>query len=501
MAVIVRRTHPITIVEFISRYLILLLIPVIRGVYYLLTREQDFYDWLGGTWLDMLVVALILGFSYFRWYFQRYTFDKWGLHVRQGFFVRRETLIPASTISTMSVEAPFYLRPLKAVRLTADTDAGFFRRADCRLTLSVEEARRLMDSRSAEKPIKRRVYRPRWTDIAFLSIIVSNTLTGVIFLATFINKAGDILGEEFRRRILDGLEGIASRLTVFIPKTAAILALVLLGGWVVGFVRNFFHYINFTVRREEGTITVRSGWLTKREVSCRVDAVNYLDYRQSIITRLLRLYMVFIHCVGYGKGSNELSVLIPAADSRDCRHTLKMLLPELNGRPPQIRPPKGSLIRYCMLPFWGCVLVPCVAAVTAYFLPSWKQLIFFLGLMLTIPWAWWFLLRVIDRFTAGIAVSTRQMTLRYSWGYTFHTVIIPLERINYVRVRYSIFQKWSGNCDVLVYTYGELGRCHKVENLRLEDVKELLRILGEDPSVLGRRSVNRFRTVRKGEQR
>lgn len=492
-----RHTHPVTIVEFISRYLFLLLIPVIRGGYYLLTSKQDFYDWLSGTWADILVVLLIIGISWLRWRFQLYTFDEWGLHIQQGFLIRRETRIPASAISTMSVEASFYLRPLKAVHLSADTDAGFFRRADCRLTLAAEDARRIIGSRIDDTLPAGRVYRPRWTDIAFLSIIVSDTLTGVIFLATFINKAGDILGEEFRRRIIDGLEGIASLLTVFIPKTAAVLALILLGGWLAGFIRNFFHYIDFTARREKETITVRSGWLTKREVSCRVDAVNYLDYRQSIITRLLRLYMVFIHCVGYGKGSNELSVLIPAADSRDCKRTLKTLLPEFIGRPPQIRPPRGSVIRYCMLPFWGCVLIPAAAAGTAWFLPSWKQLIFFLGLMLTLPWIWWFLLRIIDRFTAGIAVSSRQMTLRYSWGYTFHTVIIPLERINYVRVRYSIFQKWSGNCDVLVYTYGEMGHCHKVENLSLEEVKGLLKILGDCPTVLDRSRAGKGRNNRK----
>ena len=121
--------------------------------------------------------------------------------------------------------------------------------------------------------------------------------------------------------------------------------------------------------------------------------------------------------------------------------------------------------------------------------------------MLTIPWAWWLLLRIIDRFTAGVAVSSRQLTLRYSWGYAFHTVIIPLERINYVRVRYSIFQKWSGNCDVLFYTYGEVGHCHKVENLRMEDVKALLKILGEDASVLGRRPAERYRTAGRGQSR
>ncbi len=49
----------------------------------------------------------------------------------------------------------------------------------------------------------------------------------------------------------------------------------------------------------------------------------------------------------------------------------------------------------------------------------------------------------------------------------------------------AFFQKWAGNCDVLVYTYGEVGHCHKVENLRLQEVRELLRLLDGENSVLG----------------
>lgn len=41
-----KRTHPITILEFVSKYLFLLLIPVLRGLFYLLTTSHDFYNWL-----------------------------------------------------------------------------------------------------------------------------------------------------------------------------------------------------------------------------------------------------------------------------------------------------------------------------------------------------------------------------------------------------------------------------------------------------------------------
>ena len=478
-----KRTHPITILEFVYKYLYLLLIPVLRGLFYLLTTSHDVYGWLSGAWMDLLVVAFILFASYLRWRFQFYRFDGQGLTVRKGILIRWTFTIPESAISTLAVEEPFFLRPFRAVHLLADTEAGPFQRADCRLVLLKEDAYELLKEYGREHSHNPRLYRPRWTDIAFLSIIVSNTLTGVVFLATFFNKAGDILGEEFRRRLFDRLEGMAS-LLVFLPQTGAILALLFLGGWLVGFIRNFVRLIYFTVQREEGVLTIHSGWLTKRTYSCRVDAVNYLDYRQSILTRMMGLYTVFVQCVGYGKG-DVLAVLIPAADTRSCRRTMRMLLPEMTGRPRQIQPPHGSVIRYAMLPFAACLFVPAATAVVCRFFPGWRQLIVFLGVMLTLPFVWLLILRIMDRCTAGISVSSRQLTLRYSRGYVLHTVVIPRGRVNYVRLRSSIFQKWAGNCDVLVYTYGEWGHCHKIKNLRLQDARELLRLLDGEVSVLG----------------
>ena len=107
-----QRTHPITILELVSKYLFLLLIPVLRGLFYLLTTSHDFYNWLSGAWLDLLVVLFILLASYLRWHFQFYRYDEQGLTVHRGILLRRTVTIPESSISTLAVEESFYLRPL-----------------------------------------------------------------------------------------------------------------------------------------------------------------------------------------------------------------------------------------------------------------------------------------------------------------------------------------------------------------------------------------------------
>ena len=102
-------------------------------------------------------------------------------------------------------------------------------------------------------------------------------------------------------------------------------------------------------------------------------------------------------------------MLVPAADTRSCRRTMRMLLPEMAGRPRQIRPPRGSVIRYAMFPFWACLLVPAAAAAACRLFPDWQQLIVFLGLMLALPFVWLLILRIAaqreSRFRRGSSPS------------------------------------------------------------------------------------------------
>lgn len=467
------RAHPVLIVETIYRQLYLLLIPLVRGLLSIYSAAS-FYAWLQGAWVDILVLLFILTASFLNWLCQSYTADESGMTVRKGVIVRRVTTIPAASLSTLMCYEPFYLRPLKAVRVYADTDAGTFRRADCQITIGRREAEALIGSQHPQRsdaPVK--TYRPKWYDIAFLSVFVSSTFTGVVFLVTFFSKAGELFGNDFRDKLISQLEGVA-RLIAFIPTAAAVLALLIFIAWLIGFIHSFLSYIRFSVRREGNMLRVQYGWLSKRRYSCRSEAVNFIDYRQSMLSKLLRLSMVFIHCAGYAKSKDEHAVLIPASDDREVRRTIRRLLPEFQRSPRQLRPPRGSVVRYAMLPFWCSVLIPVCTAVAARLFSFWASLIVFVGAMTTVPFVWLLLVKIVDCHTAGLAVSRRHVTLYYTLGYAFHTVVVPREKINYIQLRSSVFQRWSGNCDVILYTYSETVKRHQIGNLRLSEVTELL---------------------------
>ena len=65
------------------------------------------------------------------------------------------------------------------------------------------------------------------------------------------------------------------------------------------------------------------------------------------------------------------------------------------------------------------------------------------------------------------------MNLKYSRWYTFHTVLVPEDKVVAYDLTQTPFQRIAHNCDVLVYTYNEASRCHRIRNIPTKQAEEL----------------------------
>ncbi len=486
--------HPISVLENIWKRLFLLLIPLIRGVAFIFSPE-GFRAWLSGAWLDLLVILFILTASYINWRCKTYQVEANQLIIRTGVLIRRESCIPKKAIATLSESIPFYMRPFRAVRVYVDTDGGLAQRVDVKLTVREKDMPVLQQLQDAKPvaPFLKRGYSPRWYEVAFMSICVSSALGSAVYAALFIRQAGKIFGEDILELLRFRLEHAAEYL-IFIPQTAAILAIVILGLWFLGFMRNYLYYMKFSVYRQGDRLMLRHGLFVRSESVCRVNHINFIDRRQNLLSRMFRLNMVFIQCTGYGKVQQKMAAVIPAATNKATRIYLKLLLPEFQETPVQIRPMRRSAVRYLWSPLAGItaviavfyfilpwlipwllpILSPTIAAFGVNLGAVWGELIYFLGFMAVLPFIWMFILRLAGHGSAGISVSETTLTLCYTKGFFIHTVIIPREKLNYVSFRRSIFQKASGTCDLIFYTYSEYGHRHRVVSLPYEKAKTYL---------------------------
>lgn len=470
-----RRQHPLQMLPFIGKYLFLLLLPLFRGL--IAVRDPaGLQAWLRGSWFDILIILLIIIFAYFSWRCSSICISEDAMIVHNGWLIHRKTIIPLSHITTLSVEAPFYLRPFRARRVFVDTAGGMWRNQDLKLLLYAKDADTLLSLRlPAQSPPSRRCYRARWRYLLFLSLCVSNSLTGSLLAAAFFNHSGRILGAKFQQQLLTGLDTLASPLR-FLPHTAAITALLLMIGWVLHFSRNLLHYVGFSVKRYKNMLHIRSGFFNRRDYTCPVNAINFLDFRQTVLSRILGLYIVYIHCVGYGKRKNDKAILLPAATAATTRRVTEQLLWELPREAATVRPVKYALWRYVRWPLIAFLAIPLTVYLLTPLTAPFTDLLHFVGVMACIPVIWKLILAFLENASAGIGGTAQCLTARYGHRFTLHTVVIPRRCVSYIRLRQSVLQKRRGICDVFIYTHNERRTCHRVRQLPLKDIQQLLNI-------------------------
>ncbi len=483
-----KRPHPLNILENTTKYFYLLLLPLLRG---LLFSRNGFYDWLSGAWFDLLIISAILLFAVLRWAFTRYACDRNGIYINRGVLATQKSYLPYRRLTMVYTEYPFYFRPFRVMRLKADTDGGYVHSTDFSVTVGKKEALRIFDlSQGVIRPAEgiKKVYHPRWFYVAILSLITSNTLSGVIFASAFISQSGSILGKEFEERLMDQLTNLARILAFGLPPAAAFVAYVILGGWLISFLMNVLRHIRFHVTRQDNCLEIRTGVITPRSYSIQASHINLIEIRQSLTTKLLGFYTAFIHCSGYGKQKNELSVLIPAADKHEARRNLGILLPEIPLVKRKFRPKLRTLSRFLIPPLTIILCVFALFGLLYLFFPQLRSLTLFIGMMAEIPGVWWLFVKIASYLHTGIGKENGVYTFYYTYAYAFFTTSMPEEKIARIHCRQSAFQKMAHCCDVIILSYSEGKKRLVVPNINVDEVNKIfnMRIYAPGEKLFGK---------------
>lgn len=127
--------HPIKILRYTAKNLWLLIFPLLRSAHFFPFSAKEIAAWLHGSWFDLLICVLILTYGAIRWYFCGFMYNTEVIRRQSGILLKRETEIPCSSITSVTEEHAFFLRPFGAVRVSIHTGAEDIAGADMQLVL------------------------------------------------------------------------------------------------------------------------------------------------------------------------------------------------------------------------------------------------------------------------------------------------------------------------------------------------------------------------------
>ncbi len=531
-AATVLRAHPATIVGNLWRVRFFVIIPILRG--FITAPVQGLAGWLAGAWFDICILLLMLSVATLRWRRMRLWWNAGALCLASGAFFGGLRLLPWNKVVTVTVTRLFYLRPVRAVRLDADTVGGNARRADLSIILSPADAGLVVDiwennlnpgaglpcerqnsteKRGADFPCRDTIYRtrrqrllphdlwrgrrqkvtaaecgdtapppsppsdcpdaykPRLRAVLAMSLLNSNSLGGIVFAATLVSQSGKLIGVEFSRPLLTHVEETARRTAVGVPPAAMVLAWALLAGWLVSFLLFFARYWGMNVRRCGRLLRVAGGAGSRREYVVRYGDISYIDLRRSAASLPLGLYTLVLAAAGCGKRRDDISCVIPTEKKRVFLQWRRTLFPELT--------PAGRTViaagypPFLALPLAMCLSVAAFTGLAALLLEGWAVFSFFVGGMALLPCLLLLIVRFADARGGGLARRGEYFTLRYSRGFYLHTVVVERAKIVSVITAQSPLQRRKGLCTLTVRTHGERAPRHRCRALPVDAVEKL----------------------------
>lgn len=472
------RQHPIKIINYTSKNLWLLLIPLTK---YLIATKFDFQNWIKTNWLDILAIIGIFAIAIFRWIFVYFEVEDDGIVAHTGLFGILTTKVYYNEITTFSCCQSVFQRFFKACTMYIETNARVVSDTDLKLVLSRKNADYIFERvtvQCKEKP--RRTVKAKKKHLLVFSVLFSSTLSGVIIFASFMFELYQLVGKELEQELIERVNGEINKVntTLFkftsqIPKIIQIIIFVALGSWLVSFFANLMRHWRFTATRCGSQIIIESGVIGKRKHVINCDKINFLDYEKSLLMKIFKTSSVTVCCTGYGANNREISALIPITTTKEVRKSLKILVPDVPHSAIEIVTKASDIPRFLFLPVILSFIPPVVGHVAKFLIADWHAEINMITMIALIPFAWKMIVAVAASFNTSIGFRDGYCTLRYCRFYRFHKIIMPKENISKSVVMQSWFQKVSRRCNLLVYTNSQNTRVHIVKNLPLKETREL----------------------------
>lgn len=446
------RPHPIYMIYDSKKWLILLLIPVLRA--FLTDRSTDTFIRSSLSGIAFAVVLLI--YSYTKWRRARYSLRD-GVIFQQGLIWQRKLHIMAGNAASIEVERTPLLWLTKGRRVRINT-AGLRRRADATVYLP-ESAANFYDKQGAGRE---RYYASHVLPVLVLSASSSNAALGLLTLAPALRETGQIIGREVTSEVY----GLVSRLvSLGMPPLLNTAANILIIGWCFAFLHTFARTAGFYSEREGEQLHLISGLLTRRDTYIDCSRITTLELRQTLFMRLFRLYSVIITAAGYGREKGARPIIIPAARPREIRRALDTLLPEYPTCSHVLHPNKKAFWTYTWLPLLftlGSIVPLTLNGIYTILAAIW----FTIG-------AWWLCINLYGFLCAGFGVGKRAVTVRYPYGLALYEIHIPKEVADCIVLYRNPWMVRHGTCTVELRTFGEKRRRHRVKALPYESARLL----------------------------
>ena len=282
------RQHPIKIIRYMARYLWLLLLSLAK---YLIASHFDIKSWIEANWFDLVILLVIFGFAVVRWVTVYFELGEDRIITHTGFFGMTKTIVYFDDITSVSLCQGPVSNLLRNCAVYIDTNAHCVQSTDIRIDLTKSKAMEiyhLISQKAKAQPGF--IFKSPKKQMVLFSLLFTSALSGTVVLLTVLYQAYLITDMEFNRRVINEVNSQIQQIEQSGIGIYFLAAGLLIGFiWLMSFISNLLRHWDFTCKRGDNYLRIRSGKGARRHHLLRRKYMNYLDFTQSFFMRMFNI--------------------------------------------------------------------------------------------------------------------------------------------------------------------------------------------------------------------
>lgn len=468
-----KKAHFYTFLNDCSHFAPLLLFPLLQN---LLFNPTSLLAIITNYGLSILCVILLFIAIWLEYRSILYVEKDSSVYTKKGFFFKKRADIPYDCIQSVYIQKNLFTRLFFGARqYFINTPGSYTANGDYAIYLrkrnSLELTKAIFEKQ--EKSIK---YHGGFLRIILMSATWSNALTGLLMFAPVLYKTSGTARDYLKEYFLTKMDISNYIIKIGVPPALTGLATLLLASWVLAYIIQLSQYSFFTTEISHNVIHISRGFPNRTEFFTSTDKLNAIQIKQSVLMLILNLKSVYIRTIGAGVQKGDKSILIPA----DRDEGIDKILSHITSLPKKenykIRPTKTEFMAYLWFPFYsilGTVATMLLLNHFGYFGEIVRVPLF---VLLSI-FIYWLFFRIYAYTKSSITICDKAVRIDYFYRLNITRTYIPYDKIQYVNVYQSPFQRMYKTAHIKIYIYSNKRQYYKIKYLKYNKVMEAVDLI------------------------
>lgn len=466
--VVSAKPHPFTFYTYLSRFLYLLIIPLLQ---HFLLNPQSLWEHIGTTALNIAFIAVVFWFALLEFRSIYYRQTESVITFRKGAVINRSFRLPAEQVGSLYVHSNPLFRVFRSVKIHFTTKAMYDGQGVTFITSKAQGDKIVhLFVNNRRKEI---VHKSRLWKIFLICLTWSNTVTGLLVLSPFINRVGTIFGEEYKNLIYETMDLTDYILVFNLPPALASVAGVLLAGYALAVVIQVMRFGRFNVVLRGTKLIVSKGIGIKSCCVTDINDMNGVTVKQSLLMILFRIYTVYSHSLSSSRIKGDNQILIPVTNRQGVSEVLQSVHNIQDDYCKTARPVRHRIYSFLYLPLicFAGVIAGGMLMYRSPIYPDFVDLFLLLFIPATVVWV---LFRIMAFKHEAVFVGGTTVKLKTFYKMNLFTTVIPKNRIQKITVRQNLVQKWFGTCHLQIVVRSSYKRKFTVMHLEYRDAQGIL---------------------------